>query len=1366
MARKKRMGKVILSMLLSAVLVMEPLGTAAFVHAEEADGAAVQVETEREKDISQLEEQPDDEAGAEQEVEEDTEKNEEETGEPEDDQMTEETPKDEEEGNISEPSDDGEEGDISEPSGDGEEKPEEQPDGTPENPDGEAEPDDGVEKDDTEEQLPEEGDDIQDEITDESDETDQDVETEESVSENDLEEEEEEEGETLEGFTGMPENYHLNSAQMASKRELADRLDEIMELEEGSDYAERELVLLVDSEEEAEQVAKAYNAEIKKFQYGVLTLKLKKGDSVAKAMRAAANENVNLPAGWPNYYVYAYGEEAVEGSLTEESATESDDLIEIETTEYELETLGLTGVSAAASDEFSYRAAYTDPYLSPDSGLSYQYHHTVIGSPYAWEAGYTGTGVKVAVLDTGVGSNSDIPGVTEVGTNATMDLHGHGTHVAGIIAASANGQYGVGVAPGVQLYASNVLPNNGSGTIDDTMAGIRAVSGQAGSSIVVDVINMSLGGFGYSGIYQDVITKAYDQGVAIFAAAGNDGGSNYNYPACYDHVISIAATDQGNTRASFSNYGAKVDLSAPGVDINSTNVFEGQSGETYITMSGTSMACPVAVGEAAVILSANLAELQGKTGGSKVDALLEVMQKNAIKVSGSGMGKGITDLTKALNINTAYEKPAVPNINITPDGMEQKVTVTMTAQFGAEIYYTDNGKNPVYKNGAPDANTKLYEGVFDIEDRAKCDLRAIAVNAGGVCSKVVKKTYNLKPYVTNIEISGVNQVAKGKSIQLSAAVTPTYAVNKAVTWEIYTADANGEPDQKIDKSSDGTLKTGVSITAKGKVAASKTAKAGNYIVKVTAKDEKKDASNTVIHAPFSTTYPITVTDAVKISSAKFNKNKITLVMPTTTECDLKTMAEFEAKQKDSTGSLVDAAASDFRWSSNKTDVATVDANGVVTLHKAGKAVITALANDSSNKKATCTITVQRLASGVSITGSSVVGKSKSNTYKAAVTPADTTNKKVTWSLSEKDAQGQWIEVDANRAKAIGVSINAGSGKLSTTKKAVAGQYLIKAVTKDAAQAEATKEVTVKDGLITKITVEPASATIYRKTNDFEVPTSTQVRISASGTNADLSAYTVTSSDTEQSIVTVTEGTRAADGSMELTVSATGKATGKVTITVKATDGSNKSGKCTINVNNSSSGIRIAPTGSNNQCVSQGKSLQLKAVLETGNGTITNKKVEWAIFTDEAQPKPITPETDETLKTGMSINAKGKVSAAKTAKTGWYVVCAYADGGKTLAIYPIRVDKPTTILSLDGLDTKYIWVFDVGYSYYVPIIADTRQGGFSFSSSNPSVVSVGTYTQDSTGKTMEMVAYKTGSATITVKALDGSGKSVKYKIKIE
>lgn len=1333
MRRKQRKGsKAILSLLLSAVLVMEPLGASITVRAEEGNDAAVQTETELLGDAGQVQENPDGEAGAEQEIDNPADADDKTDG----DEVT----------DVDDPAKDDKADSDDQTGADNEAGSDEKADGDDAGEETPADPSDEADENDTSEngQDADEKDAVSENDLEKESEKD-------TVSENDLEEEKEED-ELLEGFTELPQSYQMSSAQMASKRELAAHLDDILQLDEGGDYAEGEVVLLVDTQEEAEQVAAAYHAQIEKFEYGVLTLKLGEGDSVVKAMRVAADEQVNLPAVWPNYYVYAFGEEPLIDTASAENT--DDDLIEIETTEYELETLGLAGDAAGESDGLSYSAAvYTDPYLSPYY-TRYQYHHAVIGSPQAWEAGYTGSGVKVAVIDTGVNaSNTDLPAVTGVGNNATRDVSGHGTHVAGIIAASANGQYGVGVAPDAQLYAANALPNeDGSGTIDDSLVAVRAVTGQAGATLTVDVINMSLGSLGYSGPFQQVITAAYNKGVAIFAAAGNDGGNNYNYPACYDNVISVAATDQGNARASFSNYNNKVDLSAPGVSIWSTDAFEGTDGHaTYIEMEGTSMACPVAAGEAAVILSANPAELQGKTGGAKVDALLELMKKNAIKV-GSGMGAGITNLANVFNISMIAEKPKNPDIQIAADGELQKVTVTMSAQSKTTIYYTINGKNPVFKNGIPDANTVIYTAPFEINDRAKGDVRAIAVNESGICSSVVKKTYTLKPYVTDITISGVNQVAKGKNIQLSAAVTPTYAANKAVTWEIYT-EVSGQPGQKIDKNTDKTLKTGVSITNKGKVAASKSAKPGTYIVKVTAKDEKKDSAGNVIHTPFSTTYAVTVTDAVKVNSVKFTTNKLTLVIPTVTSSDLVTEAGFEAKQKDGS----DAAASEFKWSSNKEAVATVDANGVVTPHKAGKAVITALANDSSGKKATCTITVQQLATGVTITGSSVVGKGKSNTYKAVVAPADATNKKVTWSLLE---DGQ--PVDANRAKAIGVSINA-SGKLSTTKNATPGTYQIQAVTKDTAAQTAVKEVTVKGGLITKITVTPQTTTIFRKANAWGVPTQTAVDVKVEGSNADLTAYEITSSDAKGSIVTITNDVKNENGTSSFTIKATEKATGKVTVTLKATDGSNKSAKCTINVNNPISGIRIAPSGGNNECVAKGKSLQLKATLESGYGKISNKKVDWVLATNEQNPRPITSQTDKTLKTGMKISTSGKVSASKNAKDGWYNVYAIAKDGSAQAVYYIHVAAPTTRLEVSGF-SKGITVLKENWSGAAYIDSNTRQGGYSFSSSNPEVISVRIYAQ--TGQHMEFVTGKKGTATITVKALDGSGKQVKYKVKVD
>lgn len=1152
------------------------------------------------------------------------------------------------------------------------------------------------------------------------------------------EEDDADEDELLEGFEQMSSNYRLTSEQMESKRDLASHLDEISAYEEGADYVDGQVITFAQTQEEAEQIAEAFHARIAGFEYGVLTLELDKQDTVNKALRVAANEEINLPAVWPNYYRYAYGEIAAEPDLSnetqenmpadseqdtlseqdgaQEDVPEQDDLIEIDTEEYEIED------GEQTEDSYMEALAYSDPYLKSTNSY-YQYHHTVIGSPYAWAAGYTGQGIKVAVLDTGVANHTDVTAASIYGPG-NSDSHGHGTHVAGIIGAKANGKQGVGVAPNVTLYSGNVLPD-GTGTDDDIIKAIKAAQTKN-----VDIINMSLGGLGYNGAFQQTVNDAYKQGIAIFAASGNDGGTNYTYPSCYDHVISVAATDAGNERASFSNYGNKVDISAPGVAIWSTS----KNGTGYVRMSGTSMACPVAVGEAAVILSGN-AGIRSKTGKARVDALEGAMKANALK-AGSGMGAGITILPKALKLSTALTKPATPTISFVPDNTAaaQTVTVKIKVQGEVTVYYTTNGKTPTYKNGLAGNGAVRYMQPFVIKNQAKATVKAIAVNENGLVSAVRSASYALKPYVSSITISGVQRIAKGKSVQMKAEVLPAYATNKKVTWELYTAD-NKKIDAKLAK------EVGVSITSAGKVTATKKAKTGSYTIKVTAKDSGAK----------SATYQITVVDTVKIDTVKFAVKNVTLTLPADSSYNLG--KSLEGKCKDGTA----AALSDFKWSSSNTAIATVNASGVVTptKNKVGKVTITALANDSSGKKAACTITIKQLSTGITISGSAKVAAGRSQTYKATVTPTYTSNKKVTWKLS--DASG---EVTAKRGKEIGVSINAANGRLTTTTKAVAGTYTIIATAADGSGKNASKKVVVTKGKITGIAWDDTaykSVSIFRKQQVSATKISTTVYATVKGTDgADLSAYEVTNSNPGIASVSAKQtGARIA-----LTIRATGKAAGKTTITIAASDGSGKKLTCTAKVINPASGIVIAPTAGRNQYMARGKSLQLKAVVETENGKVSSKGVTWELYDTKGQ------KIDEKSTTGMKITTSGKVTAAINATTGSYTVKATAkDGSGVTKTYAIFVAIPATYIRLSDnrgyMSTAYQYILDRGKLYQVKLTSDAKQGSIAVSSSNPAAVSVSVPASG----VLQIAAYKKGTAVVTLTAMDGSGKQVKYYFKV-
>jgi subtilisin len=224
-----------------------------------------------------------------------------------------------------------------------------------------------------------------------------------------------------------------------------------------------------------------------------------------------------------------------------------------------------------------------------------------------WDWARKGDNIKVAVLDSGIASHPDlnvVGGTTFYGSNYDDGL-GHGTHVAGTIAALDNSIGVVGVGPNIELYAVKVFSDSGEGYMSDVIAGLQWAANENNGHGVMDIVNMSLSGPA-SQTLENAVNAAYNQGAGILlvASAGNDGShprfSRVGYPARYNAVIAVAATTQSNTRASFSSTGPEVELSAPGVEILST-----VPGDGYASYQGTSMAAPHVAGVAALIMATN-----------------------------------------------------------------------------------------------------------------------------------------------------------------------------------------------------------------------------------------------------------------------------------------------------------------------------------------------------------------------------------------------------------------------------------------------------------------------------------------------------------------------------------------------------------------------------------------------------------------------------------------------------------------------------------------------------------------------------------------------------------------------------------------
>ncbi len=272
---------------------------------------------------------------------------------------------------------------------------------------------------------------------------------------------------------------------------------------------------------------------------------------------------------------------------------------------------------------------------------------TMVGAPTQWTTRTADT-IKVAVIDTGIYlTHPDLAANIKGQYNAinsrktANDDNGHGTHVAGIIAALNNSIGVVGVAPDADLYAIKVLDSRGSGTLANLIKGINYAI-----SIDVDVINMSLG-FGSATEAQlyplhDVIIDAVEANITVVAAAGNDPTIQTSLPGRYPEVLSVAAIDKNYAMAYFNSTG-KIDFTAPGVSIYSTYK------KSYASLSGTSMASPHVAGAVALILDHPESDLNddGIIAPTEVE---EILKQISIDLMSPGFdstsGWGLIDLSR------------------------------------------------------------------------------------------------------------------------------------------------------------------------------------------------------------------------------------------------------------------------------------------------------------------------------------------------------------------------------------------------------------------------------------------------------------------------------------------------------------------------------------------------------------------------------------------------------------------------------------------------------------------------------------------------------------------------------------------------
>lgn len=422
-----------------------------------------------------------------------------------------------------------------------------------------------------------------------------------------------------------------------------------------------------------------------------------------------------------------------------------------------------------------------------------------IGAPTAWAAGYDGTGIKIAVLDTGIDTaHPDLASqvIAEQdfsGSTGTGDAFGHGTHVASTAAgtgAKGGGKY-KGVAPGAKLLNGKVLADDGFGSDSGIIAGMEWAVAQG-----ADVVNLSLGGTDLPGIdpMEEAVNRLSAESDSLFViAAGNDGEfgeRTVGSPGSADSALTVGAVDKADGLADFSSRGPRVgdggvkpDLTAPGVAITAAAAAGSLLEEWYpsdipgyLTIEGTSMATPHVAGAAAI-----LAQQHPDWTGERIKAVLTGSAKPG-SYSSFQQGTGRTDLVRALEQSVVTEQqPLDFGVQQWPHGDDAPATKQVTYRnLGTQPVTLDLSVDAFSVDGKPAA-----EGMFAVSPQQ------VTVPAGGEASASV--TVDTRAGTADGSFGGsVAAVSADGRVQVRTAVGVEREV-ESYSLTLKHLDESGEP---------------------------------------------------------------------------------------------------------------------------------------------------------------------------------------------------------------------------------------------------------------------------------------------------------------------------------------------------------------------------------------------------------------------------------------------------------------------------------------------------------------------------------------------------------------------------------------------